>query len=86
MTLRVIIMPAYDRVFVAPLATIAVGLSVYPLDRCLGVPMLLVGPLALALALFITLAAAPTLAEWHFTGHYRLSDKLAPSRGQFEQI
>ena len=84
--LRVPIMPSYDRILVAPLITMAVGLLVYPLHRWLDAPMLLVGPLMLALALFITLAAPPSLEQWHFTGHYRLSDSLTRHRGQFEQL
>jgi len=86
LALRVAIMPRYDRILVAPLITMAVGLLVYPLHRWLDAPMLLVGPLVLALAVFITLAAPPTLEQWHFTGHYRLNDKLTQRRGQFEQL
>ncbi len=67
-----LIIPGYDRVFIAPLATAAAGCTLPAALVALGAPLpvaAFAGVLAVCLAAF---GMGPTLAEWDLTGDYRL--------------
>ncbi len=66
------IVPAHDKVLLAPAGTGLVGLIRAPLAHKLGISpgvTLIVAP---ALMLLIVLTAGPTLANWRLTGAYRV--------------
>ncbi|QDU86868.1 hypothetical protein Pla175_02210 [Pirellulimonas nuda] len=70
---RRLIIPRYDAVFLAPLAIVAVGLVLPWQLENLGAPFGLAFGLPLGLAVWIALAAPPTLQDWRLTGAHRIA-------------
>ncbi len=70
-----LIVPGYDRVFVAPLLALATS---YVLPRwliALAVPLPLVAALSVFVILAITSVMGPTLSDWQLTGEHRISSQ-----------
>jgi len=71
-----LIIPQYDIVVVAPLATFALALFVGLLTARIGLhPSFVIGLMA-AVSLFCTLSLPPGYKEWHFTGGHRLDRRF----------
>jgi hypothetical protein len=66
------ILPGYDRVLIAPLATVVVAGSLPLALFALGAATPVVVGVTVACTLLTALKAPPTLAEWSLTGDYRL--------------
>jgi hypothetical protein len=66
------IIPGYDRVFVVPLATVAVTMILYLALAALGCPMPIVAFSAVFVAVTLAMGMGPSLAEWRLTGEYRM--------------
>jgi len=65
------IIPDYDHVFLAPAATLTVGILFGWIAPLYGMPDLLANPLAVFFVLFVTLGAGPTLGRWRLLGRHR---------------
>jgi len=65
------VLPGYDRVLLAPIAAVILGLTLGQLLRTLNAPDELVGPITVFVALWIVLAVGPTLGEWKLLGRHR---------------
>jgi hypothetical protein len=82
-TLRWII-PGYDQVFLAPLATIGVTAGGIWAQRHLNAPAGIAAPLTIAAIFLFTLNGAPTLKRWRLTGNHRLSPTVLMSSKRAE--
>jgi hypothetical protein len=82
-TLRWII-PGYDQVFLAPLATIGVTVGAIWAQRHLNIPAGIAAPLTFATIFLFTLNGAPTLKRWRLTGNHRLSPAILMSSKKSE--
>jgi len=69
-TLRWII-PAYDRVFLAPIAIFLVPTVFFPLLAAVGLTGHFAAVAVLALTIFASLTLPPSLYHWHLTGPHR---------------
>ncbi|HWE35267.1 MAG TPA: hypothetical protein VG406_01745 [Isosphaeraceae bacterium] len=79
------IVPGYDRVLVAPLAALVLGvLGPIELYR-MGVSSVVALSATLASALLVTLLSGPGLREWHLTGHHRIVPALNKNKKEFVQ-
>lgn len=72
------IIPGFDRVFVAPLATVACGVLIPAVLSNVGVNLGAALALAVGVMIWITTTRGPTLAEWRLTGNHRLSPGFGP--------
>jgi len=80
-----LIVPKYDKVFVAPLLTVLAGVFLPRGLLALGLEVPLVLGLSMACVLFLGLGLGPTLYDWQLTGAHRLvwfqvQPRIAPSR------
>jgi len=81
------IIPGYDKVFVGPLATISVYLTLEVPVWLLGVPAVIVQPLVAAACLATWMNVGPTLCDWQLTGGHRISTLgFQMDRTQFRQV
>jgi len=67
------IIPGYDRVFLAPLCTAAVGVAAPIALNWLGLPWEISFPVSVSLVLLAALNLGPTLLSWRMTGRHRIS-------------
>jgi hypothetical protein len=67
------IIPGYDRVFVAPAATMLIAAALPRLLIEVGVAPAATAFLATAAAVITAIGMGPTLANWGLTGEYRLA-------------
>lgn len=67
-----LVVPGYDRVFVAPLLVMLFGLLGPWVMARLGIPMALVPPVAVFGVLMLAMGLGPSLENWHYTGRHRL--------------
>lgn len=66
------IIPGYDIIFIAPLCTLVFPLAVLGASVAWGVNAEAIGPICLALGLFITFNMGPDLKRWQLTGRHRV--------------
>ncbi len=76
------ILPGYDRVFLAPLATLLVGLLVPGELRFWAVPRDFIPPITLTLAMLVGLLTGPRLREWRLTGTHRIVPRNLAAGGK----
>jgi hypothetical protein len=75
------VIPGYDRVFVAPLCTLATGVGVPVGLLLLGCPAHVAYPVATFLVLLTAQGLGPDLSTWRLTGEHRIAPGwLAPGR------
>lgn len=67
-----LIIPKYDVVFLAPIATLLAGVFAPYLLKMIAVPNYIAYELAGSLSIFMALAFPPTFEKWHFTGQHRI--------------
>jgi len=77
-----LIIPGYDRVFVAPLAAAVAGVALDWILARQGIVLEYSVPLAFTVILLINLITGPTLGKWRLTGNHR----IAPLMGGAEYI
>ncbi len=77
MTGRLVI-PGYDRIFVAPLLALGAGLLIGDLHRRYQLDWSVADPLAVTCILAPLLTCGPTLRDWKLVGHCRLTPVLSP--------
>jgi hypothetical protein len=78
-----LIIPDYDKVFAAPALAIALAVVLAVVTIRFGLDPLPIFPPAIALLLFISLGAGPSLVAWRLTGNHRIvegSQKAAAVR------
>jgi hypothetical protein len=68
-----LIIPRYDQVLVAPLASVLLGLTLPPLLGLLGVQKSISIPIAVGVVLAIAISCGPTLSTWRLTGWHRIT-------------
>jgi hypothetical protein len=79
------IVPGYDRVFIAPLATLVLGvLGPVELYRMGASPVVAIAT-TLSAALMVTLLSGPGVREWHLTGRHRIVPALNKNKKEFVQ-
>lgn len=78
------IIPGYDRIFVAPLVTLAIVASLKWLVLDLHVPTELALSVVTTAYVFVTFGWPPTLDEWRLTGNHRIVP--AVSKPEMQQI
>ncbi len=66
------IIPGYDKVFVAPLLAVGVGLALIGLGTLLGLDPLCSQPVAISAVLLISLGMGPSLRAWRLTGEHQI--------------
>ncbi|UCD27931.1 MAG: hypothetical protein JSV03_12625 [Planctomycetota bacterium] len=81
-TFRLII-PGYDKIFVAPLITIIMNILLSYILPLLSIPIEIRTAIILSLALMILLNVGPTLGSWWLTGHHRMSPPSQLGQNQF---
>ena len=74
-----LIIPGYDRVLLAPAASLLAGLLLPRILTASGVPWSVTYPLGAGVALALALNLPPTLATWRLTGSHRLAMGLDAS-------
>ncbi|HEX6962095.1 MAG TPA: hypothetical protein VF175_09530, partial [Lacipirellula sp.] len=79
------IIPRHDYVYLAPLATLAIGAALPWALFGLGVTAPLTAFVTVAGAMLIALGAPPTFAEWSLTGDYRLEVRRQGLRKEWVQ-
>jgi len=67
-----LIIPGFDRVFIAPVAAVIIGAMIPLALAAMGVDRHVSLPLAIGAVLWVLLSWGPPLAEWRLTGHHRL--------------
>ncbi len=67
-----LIVPGYDKIFIAPIILILVGIFVPGLFSRLGIPELIACELNLSLLLFLAIQLPPSYEKWHYTGQYHI--------------
>ena len=81
-----LIIPGYDKVFVAPLLTLVVGLAIPLVGFNTGIPEMYYLPVAMGMVLFITLISGPTLADWSLTGRHRIVPGFANRKIDYVEL
>ena len=85
-----LIIPAYDKVFIAPLCLLASVGAVFPLlVSGLGLSPIFAGPIVVFLMVFCTLSLGPSRAEWLLTSPCRITpsaDYKSKQFGLFENV
>ena len=76
---------AFDRVFIAPLATLATGVATAYVTFLLGVPPIAASAINVATPVLAALSLRPTLAEWRLTGGYRMATGPSVTRSTPQQ-
>ncbi len=76
------IIPGYDKVFIAPLLTVAVFLIAVSLSEWTSVPELVALPIGLTAAWWINFGMGPGLDSWRLTGNHRIVKGLLMGLGQ----
>jgi hypothetical protein len=66
------IIPGYDQVFVAPIATIAAGLTMEFLFRYFDVGLEWALSISVTVVIWLAVSIGPSLERWHLTGSLRL--------------
>jgi hypothetical protein len=67
------VIKGYDQVYVAPLLSFWVGVTVVPVGFGLGLDPEIYLPVSMAVAVAICLGMGPDLKTWRLTGHHRIS-------------
>jgi hypothetical protein len=80
-----LIIPAFDKVFVAPVAAFALGLAVPFLLRDAGVGATSAEAIAITVVMFAILSIGPSLREWRLTGGQRIG-RIAGISGELLQV
>ena len=83
-TLRLVI-PGYDYVFLAPLATLLLGIAAPAILFALGAPAEIYWPISLAGLLLAAMNLGPSLAHWRLTGAYRLAPTMSNQK-EYQRI
>jgi hypothetical protein len=79
------IIPGYDYVYLAPLATLAIGTALpWALFR-LGASAPLTAFITVVGVMLVALGAPPTLAKWSLTGEYRTQIRRQGMRTEWVQ-
>ena len=73
------IIPGYDKIFVAPLLALLVGVAAWYLPRWVHVDSLIIVSMGVTLCWWFLLGMGPSLREWRLTGNHRIT------RGVFVQ-
>jgi hypothetical protein len=66
------IIPGYDQMHVGPLGALVAGILAFRLTWIAGWPTETAAPSCLALVVFVTLVAPPSLTRWRLTGQHRI--------------
>ncbi len=80
------IIPGFDKVYLGPLCTILVGVLAVDRFRPPGLDDLIVLPMALALAITVTIDTGPSLKSWRLTGQHRITATTATMGGEFVKV
>jgi hypothetical protein len=66
--------PGYDRIYVAPLAALAIGFVINMGRIKFGIPLHVATPLGVFAVILVLFAAGPDLAHWRLIGHHHLTE------------
>jgi hypothetical protein len=67
-----VLIPGYDRVYIAPAAVLLTSILVPLLLSRLGAPAPVIAGATVSATLFVAFGAGPSLIDWHLTGNHRL--------------
>jgi hypothetical protein len=80
------IIPGYDKIFLAPLCTLLVGVLAIDSFRPPGLDDLIALPIALAIAVTVTLDTGPSMQSWRLTGQHRITVTTSKMNGEFVKV
>ena len=80
------IIPGYDKVFVAPLLALVVGISIPIVGFNAGIREMYYLPIAMGMVLFISLISGPTLSDWSLTGRHRIVPGFANRKVDYVEL
>jgi hypothetical protein len=80
------IIPGYDKIFLAPLLTILVGVLALDGFRPPGLDDLVVLPIALAVAVTVSIDTGPSYLSWRLTGQHRIAASPAKLNAEFVKV
>lgn len=67
-----IIIPGYDKIFIAPLLILLVGFSGPLLLQIIGLPVVISYEIMISVTLFLTCSLPPSVRSWKYTGHHQM--------------
>jgi hypothetical protein len=80
------IIPGYDKIFLAPFCTLLVGVLAIDSFRPPGLDDLIALPIALAIAVTVTLDTGPSMQSWRLTGQHRITVTASKMSGEFVKV
>ncbi len=75
-----LIIPGYDKIYIAPLILTLVAVFVPHLLRQFGIPVLVAAEITFGLLVFLALELPPSYEKWHYTGQHHIKDPRPASQ------